>query len=214
MMRRRPLTRASGLIMVAAAAISACTQGAEPSGPPSASATSQASVQLPTTVQITGDPYGVAATMDGSRVYVANLNSDSVSVIDTGRNSVIADIPGDHRPLAVAPSPDGRRVYVTNQGSNTVSVIDGSTNTVSATIPVGEGPTGIAVTPDGSQVYVANQEGRSISIIDTSSNSVTTTISDESSAFRLLPSDIAITPEPYSERLSPDSVDFEVGDGA
>ena len=38
-------------------------------------------------------PQGVAVTPDGSKVYVANEDSNNVSVIDTRKNKVIATIP-------------------------------------------------------------------------------------------------------------------------
>ena len=72
-----------------------------------------------------------------ARAYVTNSCGNSVSVIDTDTNTIVATIPVGINPLGVTITPDGTRVYVTNQGSNTVSVIDAATNTVIATIPVG-----------------------------------------------------------------------------
>src|SRR5712671_3141612 len=73
--------------------------------------------------------------------YITNMGSNSVSVINTATNTVIATIPVGNLPFAVAVSPDGRKVYVTDDTSNlhsdTMSVIDTATNTVTATIPVG-----------------------------------------------------------------------------
>ena len=42
---------------------------------------------------------------DGTRVYVANTGSDSVSVIDTAANTVVATIGVGNGPIAVAVSP-------------------------------------------------------------------------------------------------------------
>jgi YVTN family beta-propeller protein len=74
-------------------------------------------------------PYGVAVTPDGSKVYVTNLNDNTVSVIDTAMNKVITTISVGPNPLAVAVTPDGSKVYVTSL-SGTVSVIDTVSNTV------------------------------------------------------------------------------------
>src|SRR5438045_8576841 len=71
------------------------------------------------------------------RAYVANLCANTVSVIDTDTNAVIATIPVGPAPFLMAATPDGTRVYVTNRGGNTVSVIDTATNTVVSTIIVG-----------------------------------------------------------------------------
>jgi YVTN family beta-propeller protein len=88
----------------------------------------------------------VAVTPDGSKVYVASGTtsvSNTVSVIATATNTVIAAISFDLRPFGVVASPDGSKVYVTNccttvstEVANTVSVIETATNTIIATITV------------------------------------------------------------------------------
>jgi YVTN family beta-propeller protein len=109
--------------------------------------------------------------------YITNSSSNSVSVIDTATNTVIATIPVGNYPFGVAVIPDGSKVYITNVSSNSVSVIDTASNTVIATIPVGDYPYGVTVTPDGSKVYVANHvSAGTVSVIDTASNTVTATI--------------------------------------
>src|SRR5947208_2126456 len=81
--------------------------------------------------------------------YVTNLNPDSVSVIDTSSNTVVATVAVEFVPLGVAITPDGTRAYVTTEGSNSVSVIDTSSNTVVARVAVGIEPQGVIITPDG-----------------------------------------------------------------
>ena len=81
--------------------------------------------------------------------YVANLGSDTVSVVDIATQNVVATLPVGNDPDGVAATPDGSRVYVANFLSDNVSVIDTSNNTVIATIDVGTGPVGLALTPDG-----------------------------------------------------------------
>ena len=51
-------------------------------------------------VRITPTPFGVAVTPDGSKVYVANTLSASVSVIATATNTVTATIPVGVQPIA------------------------------------------------------------------------------------------------------------------
>ena len=97
------------------------------------------------------------ASTRAQNAYITNQNSNTVSVIDTATDTVIATIPVGLSPFGVAVSPDGSKVYVANTGANTLSVIDTATNTVSATVPVGFGPRGVAVKPDRSKVYVAVQ---------------------------------------------------------
>ena len=77
--------------------------------------------------------------------YVANLSSNTVSVIDTATNTVVATVPVGSDPFGVAVTPDGAIAYVANFISNTVSVIDTANNTVVATVTVGTFPNDIAI---------------------------------------------------------------------
>jgi YVTN family beta-propeller protein len=79
--------------------------------------------------------------------YVADQAANTVSVIDTGTNTLIATVPVGSEPAGVAITPNGAFAYVTNYGGSTVSVIATATNTVTATVTVGSQPLGVAVTP-------------------------------------------------------------------
>ena len=97
------------------------------------------------TVAVAPEALGIAVTPDGTRVYVTNLESGNVSVIDTATNTIIASVPVGEVPRGVAVTPDGMHVYVLNRESQSVSIIDTATNTVSATLsmkgePVSFGP--------------------------------------------------------------------------
>ena len=95
---------------------------------------------------------GTAATEAQTRAYVTNSQDNTVSVIDTATNTVVATIPVGAVPVGVAITPDGTRAYVTNAGDNTVLVIDTATNTVVASIPAAN-PQEVAITPDGTRAY-------------------------------------------------------------
>lgn len=90
-------------------------------------------------------PLGVAVSPDGTRAYVTNFSANTVSVIKTNTNTVVATIPVGAFPFGVAVSPNGTRAYVTNLNDDTASVINTNTNTVVATIPVGDLPFGVAI---------------------------------------------------------------------
>lgn len=118
------------------------------------------------------NPWGVAVNPAGSRVYVANSGSDSVSVIDAVSNTAINTVAVGSVPYGVAVNPQDSTVYVGNYRGNSVSVIDAMSNIVIKSVPVGDAPYGIAVNPQGSQVYVANSGSGSVSVIDAISNIV------------------------------------------
>lgn len=114
--------------------------------------------------------------------YISNGDDNTVSVIDTTSNLVIATVPVGNIPRGVGVNPNGLYVYVVNNGSSTVSVIETGTQTVVATVPVGIGAIDVAVHPDGSKAYVSNQNENTISVIDTTSNLVIATVTGVGSA--------------------------------
>jgi YVTN family beta-propeller protein len=121
--------------------------------------------------------------------YVANSGSNTVSVIKTADDTVLATVPVGPNPANVAVTPDGTKAYVTNAGANSVSVINTGNNTVSATVTVGPHPVDVAVTPDGTKAYVTNAGANSVSVINTSMDLVAATV-----LVGNRPADVAITP--------------------
>ena len=90
----------------------------------------------------------MAITPDGAFAYVANSVSNTVSVIATATNTVVATVAGvGSMPSGVAITPDGAFAYVGANAGSTVSVIATATNTVVATVGVGSEPFGVAITP-------------------------------------------------------------------
>jgi YVTN family beta-propeller protein len=89
-------------------------------------------------------------------VYVANCFDDSVTVIDGGKNRVVATVKVGSHPQAVAVDPETNLIYVANTHGDSVSVIDGGNNKVMATVPAGTHPYAMAVDPGSSILYVAN----------------------------------------------------------
>jgi len=125
---------------------------------------------------------GMAVTPDGSKVYVLNrtiTTHETVSVIDTATNTIIANVPIGINSAAVAITPDGTKAYVANEHSNSVSVINTTNNIVTSTVTVGNSPFGVAVSPDGTRAYVTTNIRRApgnVSVIDTATNTVIDTV--------------------------------------
>ena len=108
--------------------------------------------------------------------YVANQQSNNVTVVSTVTNAIVATIPVGNNPVSTCFSPDGTRVYVTNNGSNNVSVINTATNTVIDSVTVGNSPYGASITPDGKKIYVGNNRSNDVTVINAANNSVIKTI--------------------------------------
>jgi YVTN family beta-propeller protein len=105
------------------------------------------------------------------RLFVANGNSDTVSVIDTQRNQVTATIPLQPfsrkvtgiAPTALALSPDGAQLYVGCGGINAVAVVRLPAGRQAASllgmIPTGWYPSDLDVSADGKQLAIATLLG-------------------------------------------------------
>ncbi|MEJ7766238.1 MAG: bifunctional YncE family protein/alkaline phosphatase family protein [Chitinophagaceae bacterium] len=112
-------------------------------------------------------PCGMALSQDKSLLYVANANSDLVSVIDTRTDKVInkisckpmEEIPFGSAPNDVVTSADGKTLYVANGGDNLLAVIDLEKNKLTALIPTGWYPSSIRLSGDGKRLFVANMKG-------------------------------------------------------
>jgi len=118
----------------------------------------------------------LAITQTGPFAYVANINSNTVSVINIPTGQVVNSIPVGSGPWGTAISPDQTQVYITNNHGNSVSVINAASGSVVATIPVQSSPFGVAFTPDGSGVYVVNGSSNTVSVINPATQTVVATV--------------------------------------
>ncbi len=132
------------------------------------------------TVQVGKNPRGVAVSPDGSRVYVVNKDSKTVSVIDAASHQKITDINVGNSPESTVIDPDGSRLFVVNVKDNNVSVIDTKKvgidpNPILVNLPVGSDPAGIAIGSYNGQkrLHVANWTSGTISNFDISSSNIT-----------------------------------------
>ncbi len=126
-------------------------------------------------ITVGGQPNKMLLNKDQSRLFVANGNSDSVTVIDTASNTVLETVPvlappatfanttglKGANPNGLALSPDEKTLYVTDGATNAVAVVgrDPTQATGARTlglIPTGWYPTSVSTSPDGSYLYVTN----------------------------------------------------------
>jgi YVTN family beta-propeller protein len=149
--------------------------------------------RAPATVTVGNGPNALAVNQSTDTIYVANINDDTVSVINGATcNATITTGCGQNPPaIKVGSGPDGAAVdqatdtiYVTNGGDNTVSVINGATCNATVTsgcgqappaIAVGNGPFGMAVDQATHTLYVANTGGDTVSVINTATCNATIT---------------------------------------
>lgn len=113
------------------------------------------------------DPVGhIDVSPDGSRLYVANLGTDGLTVLDTETLETIVVVAVGDGPNESRVTPDGGTVFVANWISSDVSVVDAESLKVTGTLSVGEGTHGVAITPDGGEVWITNRISNDVAILD------------------------------------------------
>jgi YVTN family beta-propeller protein len=125
-------------------------------------------------------PSSMLLSLGKGLLYVANANSDTVSVVDTRSDAVVetiackseARLPFGSGSNALSLSPDGKQLYVANGTNNCVAVVELGVKASEALdaerpdqsrllglIPTGWYPGAILVSPDGKKLFVANIKG-------------------------------------------------------
>lgn len=129
------------------------------------------------TIPVGTHPRGLAATPDGTQVWVSNMGSNSVSVISTSTVKVIGTVAlPQSQAYGIAITPDGTTAYVANgMNAGAVYAINVAKQTLTSTIKVGSGPFKVAVSPDGGQVWATNNNDGTVSVIDVLTNTVINT---------------------------------------
>lgn len=134
-----------------------------------------ASMKLAKRIPVEISPYDVVITPDGSTVYVSNWGSDSVSVIDTAQEKVVATIAVGDNPNDLELIGDGR-LFVSCASDNTVVVVDTKKGRATERVTVSlhprapEGSTPNALVYDAAQklLFVANADNNAIAVVNVS----------------------------------------------
>lgn len=114
------------------------------------------------------------------RVYTADQNSNTVSVINPANNTLLGQIRlGNQRPDVLSPlykgeinvhglgfSPDHKTLIAVSNGSNSVAFIDTASNKVKGITYIGRSPHEGFFTADGSEVWVVVRGENYISVIN------------------------------------------------
>jgi YVTN family beta-propeller protein len=102
-----------------------------------------------------GSSSQLALSPDGRWLVTANIDSDTVGVIDTVSRSKTLELPVGRRPECVAFAGSSGRVLVTLYKDDALAVVDVAAGKVIERIPVGDEPYGVVCTRDGSRAYVS-----------------------------------------------------------
>ncbi|HEY0970142.1 MAG TPA: YncE family protein [Gemmatimonadales bacterium] len=113
-----------------------------------------------------GVSHMVALSPDGSRAYVANIGSGSVSMIDVAGRFLVRTTPTGAGAEGIAVTPDGAELWVTNRAANTVTVLDAETLAPRDTLASANFPIRVTFTPDGELALVTNARSGELRIFD------------------------------------------------
>ena len=101
------------------------------------------------------------------RLFVANANSDSISVVDTAAQKISSTLSLEPfglklkgiAPTAIAVSPDGARLFIALGGLNAVAVVDTMQGTILGLIPTGWYPNHLVLNTSGTKLAIATLLG-------------------------------------------------------
>jgi YVTN family beta-propeller protein len=138
------------------------------------------------------DPEQFDISSDGKRLYIANEDAGTASIVDVQKGTIDTTVKVGAEPEGVRISPDGKTVYVTAESDTSIRVLDAGSGAVKARIKVDRRPRDVAFTPDGKRAYATAEVGGTVSVIDVPANRVIATIT--------LPKEA----KPMGVRVSPD----------
>jgi DNA-binding beta-propeller fold protein YncE len=125
-------------------------------------------------------PAGLAVSLRGNYLYVAENVGDDIAVVDLTTKRVVQRLATDHYPYAVEVASDGR-VYVSAWGADTVSIFkqrgDGKLGSMGK-VEVGRHPSALAANASRSRLYVALAGSDQIAVVDTDGRKVLEYLSD------------------------------------
>src|SRR5262249_36100220 len=123
------------------------------------------------------DPEQFDLSQDGKRLFVANEDTGTLTVVAIATGAVEASVPVGKEPEGVRLTPDGRWIVVTSESGNAIYIIDARSLKVLKSISVGKRPRDVAFAADGKTAYISGEFDASL---------YKTAIPDADSATKLL----------------------------
>ena len=114
----------------------------------------------------------VAATLDGSRAFVANIGFGSVTAFDLASGERLAEVKTGEGAEGIAVTPDGSQLWVTNRAADTVTVLDVRTLEPLANLSAPAFPIRAVATPDGKHVLVTCARSGDIAVFETATRTL------------------------------------------
>jgi len=103
-------------------------------------------------------PQGGVLSSDGRRLFLANTESNKMSIIDTATKKVSGEIQTGKGPARIALTPDGKTLVYNLQFEPAVGMADVATRKQVAQIPLSGRPLSLTMTRDGRRAFLGIQE--------------------------------------------------------
>jgi len=115
-----------------------------------------------------GQFFSVAANPATARVYISDQSDNSVVVLDTNTNTIVATISMPATPHALAVNSRNNRIYIVAAAENKLYVLDGDTNQLVDSVAIG--PQGLpwggeGITLYGDRIYVTDYEENTVTVL-------------------------------------------------
>ena len=117
-------------------------------------------------------PHGLAASADGSKIYLASDRTGNFQVVDARRGAVVAQIPIGKDPNQMTLTGDGRFAYLPVRGEDAVAIVALDPLRLVKKIPMNKGPHDAYTGAGGRRIYVGAQYGNAIGVFDPDSQSL------------------------------------------
>ncbi|CAM3897104.1 beta-propeller fold lactonase family protein [Mesobacillus thioparans] len=150
-MKKLILFLLAGLI---AAAIAGCTNKAS------------GTMRFDTTREYAVNSNNIVMNKEGSMIYTANIDINTVSFIDAKKQKVVAEVKVGKEPRQMTLSPDEKYLYVANMYDNKIDIVSIKDKKVIESLETGIEPFGVLTSQDGKTLYVANYRSGTVSVFD------------------------------------------------
>ncbi|HEX3134386.1 MAG TPA: hypothetical protein VHX44_12480, partial [Planctomycetota bacterium] len=122
------------------------------------------------------DPEQFALSFDGTKLFIANEDVATASILSLATEKVEQIIPVGKEPEGVSVTPDGRQVFVTCEATGEIVVVDLATAKEAGRIAPGGRPRSVVFTPDSAKGFAASETNGTVYVIDVAKRVVSKTL--------------------------------------
>lgn len=118
-----------------------------------------------TPIPVGARPQGGFVSRNGRLIYLTNSDSNSISIIETGRRRVIGTIATGKGPGRVVATPDARTLVYNLQPGQAVGFADIATQKETGQVALGGNPLSLTMSPDGKYAFAGVQDQDKIFVV-------------------------------------------------